>query len=177
MNELKFDFIFISGTGNLEYYKLKKIEYFSEQMSYVMCMKQIIYLLKIQNKKGSFVLLFKTCDTIIFRKIIALLQNYYKELYLFKNFIGLTNLTYIIGYNFYGISIKDLKILEDINNSIYLNEQNIFDLKLREKYNITLEIDKSKQTDIFLHNIFDIEYEQNNKIISKFNKEIFYRGL
>jgi|LakMenE18May11ns_1017448.scaffolds.fasta_scaffold9955141_4 hypothetical protein len=164
----KYDFVFISG--NIEYNKLQHIKYYSEQMNYVLHIKQIIYLLNIQQKDGSAVYLISTCDTDISRKNIALLQNYYKEVYLIKNLNYNLSLSYIVCNGFLGISKTELDKLNIINISLALTNQNVFNSKLRDKYNVTLPINTDKQTNVFLDNIFDIQYSKElDKIIDNWH--------
>jgi hypothetical protein len=164
----KYDFVFISG--NIEYNKLQQIKYYSEQMNYVLHIKQIIYLLNIQQKDGSAVYLISTCDTDISRKNIALLQNYYKEVYLIKNLNYNVSLSYIVCNGFLGISKTELDKLNIINISLALTNQNVFNSKLRDKYNVTLPINTDKQTNVFLDNIFDIQYSKElDKIIDNWH--------
>lgn len=179
INNIKYDFIFISGNKNYNY--IEKAKYFAEQFNHNIHMQQIIYLLKIQQIGGSFIFLFTTANTDLYHKLITLLQMYYKKIILFKNLQMLTTLTYVIGINFLGISNTDLNILNKIYNNLIIldnKEQNIFDSKIRNKYNITIDIN-SNQTDIFLHNIFDINQSKNSCCgdnhtkINKFTKDIY----
>lgn len=167
----KYDFIFISG--NLSYNKIQEMRYYSEQMNYVLHMKQIIYLLNIQNIGGTAVYLISTCDTPIGRKNIALLQTYYKELHLIHNPDLHVSLSYVVCNKFLGISASELNKLNNIDKSIKLTNQNIFDKRRRELRNVTLPINIEKQTNIFLHNIFDINYSSElSNILDNFSINI-----
>ena len=166
----KHDFIFISG--NLSYHMMKSISYYSEQMSYSLHFLQLFMLLSLQELNGSFIFFIYTCDSEVYRKMIELLQNYYKEIYLYKIVSIHANIAYIVGKDFLGITVEDLTKIKSIVNNIkdnnLGNDLNVFDSAIRKKHNIIKHIiPKSKNK--FIHNLFDFK---NNKISKQINKQI-----
>ena len=171
-----YDFIFISG--NFEYFMMKSIFYFTEQITYLLYFIQLYLLLKIQKKGGSFIFLMYSCDTEVYRKFIELLSQHYEEIILFqvKNIPG--KLSYIVGKNFKGIDSKTLEILKDIVKDLVDfdpllgSSLNIFDSKIRNKYNVIKHI-RNDSYNKFIHNIFDFkENKMHEKIKNDINKKI-----
>jgi hypothetical protein len=165
----KYDFIFISG--NLEYNMIKSISYYSEQMSYIIHFLQIYMLLSMQEKNGSFIFLIYTCDTKVYRNYITLLQNYYKEIYLFKIMNVKSNISYIIGKQFLGISDKELEKIKLIVSKIINNESdlgfnlNVFNEELRKKHNVIKHFNYHSNNN-FIHNLFDFEDKKISKYVN-----------
>jgi hypothetical protein len=179
-NMSKQDFMFVSGT--LEYFMMKSIAYYAEQMSYGLHMLQIYILLKLQAINGSFIFFIYTCDSEVYRKFIMLLQNYYKEIYLFKIMDIHSNVSYIIGKQFLGISDDDLQKLKIIVDDIIKDKElgqnlNVFDNKLRKKHNIVKYLNNNS-TNLFIQNLYDFKHNNKyaDKQINKFHKKIIYNN-
>lgn len=165
----KYDFVFVSG--NIEYFAVKSISYFSEQISSAIHFIQLYILLSTQNINGSFIFFIYTCDTNIYRNYITLLQNYYEEIYLYKLFDIDANIMYIVGKNFLGINNNDLNklkkmALQIITKDYKLGENiNVYDDKLRKKYYVNKHL-SNKSSNIFIHNMF--KFKKNNKFINEY---------
>jgi hypothetical protein len=168
-NKEKYDFIFVSG--NIEYFVVKSISYFSEQISSMIHFIQLYILLSTQNINGSFIFFIYTCDTDIYRNYITLLQNYYEEIYLYKLFDIDANIMYIVGKNFLGINDDDLDKLKNMALQIVTKDYklgeniNVYDDKLRKKYYVNKHL-SNKSSNMFIHNIF--KFKKNNKFINEY---------
>ena len=179
LNEEKKEFVYMSGT--LEYFMIKSISYYSEQIFHILFFIQIFYLLSIQKKGGAFIFFCYSIDSKISRDFIKLLNNYYDEVILFKLPKISANIMFIIGKKFLSISNNDLKILSDVYKDIldkygnsYGDNLNVFNAKLRKKHSIVKYI-VNFSTNFFIHNIYDINLENRtiDKKITEFNKKIF----
>jgi hypothetical protein len=168
-NNEKYDFIFVSG--NIEYFVVKSISYFSEQISSMIHFIQLYILLSTQNINGSFIFFIYTCDTDIYRNYITLLQNYYEEIYLYKLFDINANIMYIVGKNFLGINNDDLDKLKNMALQIVTKDYklgeniNVYDDKLRKKYYVNKHL-SNKSSNMFIHNVF--KFKKNNKFINEY---------
>lgn len=180
ISDTKMNFIFISG--NLDYYESKAISYYTEQISYVLYLCQAYIVLSNQIIGGSFIYFFYSCDTPIFRKIIALFQNNYENVYLFHLFDG-TNISYIVGKGYIGCSDKYIlkpiieeliKMYPDFGENI-----NIYSEELRNKHNVVKYITKPA-TFSYLHNIYNytaLNTEYLNRKINTFLNAKYENGL
>lgn len=174
----KKSFVIIHGT--LEYFELKAISYYTEQMYSILFFSQIIYMLHILAKGGSFINYTYTFCTKINQDILKLLNKYFDHVILHKekNFKG--NYMYLIGKNFHEIPKKELTLLKKIyqeifqfykNLDVYGENLNVFDPTLRKEKNIVKFI-RNFQTNNFIHNLVQFDTPKNNKILNDFNKKL-----
>jgi hypothetical protein len=176
INNVKYDFIFVSG--NLEYYMIKKLIYFSEQISAVIHHNQIYLLLKHQRIAGSAIILMYTFDTNIYRSYIYLLLSYYKKVHLFKSNYIKSNISYIVCEHFLGITNEQLNKINDVNTELslmfpkYNEDFNVLNESHRKKYNVKKEINANSYetylTSIYKH----IDDPQINQQINNFSNNI-----
>ena len=148
-NELKknntYDFIFISG--GLEYFKLKKIKIFNEEILYYIFFYQMVILLKILKKGGHFIMYYKNTNTYLTHKLIYLLSMFFKNISLIK-IKNDASIQHLVGINYLGIDKKMLSKFFNIIKKlkiIYPNfgeNINIKNKGLRKKYNITYPLKK-----------------------------------
>ena len=119
----KKSFIIIQGT--LEYFDLKAISYYTEQMYSILFFSQIIYMLHILAKGGSFINYTYTFCTKINQDILKLLNKYFERVILHKekNFKG--NYMYLIGKNFHEVPKKELALLKKIYQEIFQFYKNL----------------------------------------------------
>lgn len=186
MNDIdnKKNFIILNAT--LEYFELKAISYYTEQVNYLLLFSQIFYLFNILEKNGSAIGYFYTFCSKVNQNLLKLLTKYFDKTSLFKHKVIKSNSIYLVCEKFKGISEKKLKQLKNIYIKMFSNYKNmksfgenynIFDKNLRKEKNVVKFI-KNFQTDNFVHNIINIEETETNKNlfkknISKFNKEFF----
>jgi len=174
----KKSFIIVQGT--LEYFELKAISYYTEQMYSIFFFSQIIYMLHILAKGGSFINYTYTFCTKVNQDILKLLNKYFDHVILHKekNFKG--NYMYLIGKNFREVPKKELtslkKIYQEIfqfykNLDVFGENLNIFDPTLRKEKNVVKFI-RNSQTDNFIHNLVQFDTPKNNKILNDFNKKL-----
>ena len=180
----KKNFVILNAT--LEYFELKAISYYTEQVNYLLLFSQIFYLLNILEKNGSAIGYFYTFCSKVNQNLLKLLIKYFDKTSLFKHKVIKSNSIYLVCEKFKGISEKKLNQLKNIYIKIFNNYKNIksfgenynvFNKELRKEKNIVKFI-KNFQTDEFVHNIIDIEETETNKKIfkkkiTKFNKEFF----
>lgn len=102
-----------------------KNENFQEQEAFRLIFGEILTALKTQKEGGHFVL--KIFDTFTFPslKLIELLKDYYKNVYIAKPFTSrISNAErYIVCKDFEGISDKDVKMLEDLLDDFDKNSE------------------------------------------------------
>jgi hypothetical protein len=182
----KQDFIFFRG--GLEYFHIKSLSYYTEQIHYMYFFFQIYYILTNQNKNGSFIIkLNSIIDTHLGRSLIRFIKKYYKNLYLVRDGDNPINTLYIIGKNFEGVNKIDLKLLKKLFKNIYYNkressdkfvfifgeELNVFNDKLRSKKNVVKHfVNFVKNIYLFKLIKFDKKDILFDKIIDKFNNKI-----
>lgn len=180
--EHKQNFIFF--LGGLEFWNLKSISYYSEQVNYLYFFFEIFYILNFQKNNGSFIIkLDYMIDTSFGRDLLRLIKKYYKNIYLFKDVDYEENGLYIVGKYFIGVNKNDMKILKLLFKKIYKDIYkynfnftgiNVLNNKLRQKNNVVKQIlNFCKNT--FIHKLieFDKKDLNFNKIINKFNNKIF----
>lgn len=174
-NNIKYDFICIGGTLEAQYYK--HIYYYLEHINIQLFFTQILFLLLNQNKNGNFIMFFYTIDLDVMKKIILLVNSYYKYIGLYNN--GYGNINYICGKGFRNISKTELNKLIKIYYKLKVNNKyfgiglNIFNQKKRNEYYVHKSITKVSKNN-FIKNIYNINYDKNTlKLINKFNKDVF----
>lgn len=164
---------FITADGGFEW----KNENYQEQEAYKLLLGEIITALKIQKEKGSFVLKIFETYTDVTIKLIIILQQFYKEIYIYKPYMSRISNSekYLVCMNFTKPKnySKYIKQLEDIlvNHKDYLHD--IF-----TNYNISekivkffIEINKELTTKqvVMISNI--VSYvKENNYFGEKYNK-------
>lgn len=164
---------FITADGGFEW----KNENFQEQEAYKLLLGEIITALKIQNEKGSFVLKIFETYTEVTIKYILILQQFYKEIYIYKPYMSRTSNSekYLVCLNFnkpkkYNDYMKKLENIF-INTKDYLTD--IFtDFIISDKvFKFFVELNKeltSKQM-VMISNI--VTYiKENNYYGDKYNK-------
>ena len=176
LSKQKYDFCFISG--NIEYFKLKSVAYYTEQMSCIMYIIECYTLLCNQNINGSFVFLVYTLTTPIYKKILLLLKSYYMELQLCN--MG-NSLFYIVGKHFLGISQSELNKLKALIIKLITDHPdqyqttNIYDMKLRKQHHVFMPINTNDKQHHkgYLHNIFNLDIIDDTLtgLINKFTKK------
>ena len=173
----KFNFIFCLDSLNTDIFRL--CAYFSEHFILYILFLETLYCLTHQEKDGSFMICFYTLDLKMTKDLIILLNNYYKEIKIFKAVIDNNIISFVCGKYFIGCGSKIIKILFEIKNKLLNNNKyNIFDVKKREEYNVKLPITKDQSNKI-LQNVFDISLDSNIirdnfKKIESFNKDIIH---
>ena len=182
----KQDFIYF--TGGLEYFLVKSLSYYTEQIHYIYFFFQIYYILINQSKNGSFIIrLNHIIDTHLGRSLLRFIKKYYKNIYLVRDLDFSADILYIVGKNFEGINKSDVKILKKLFKNIFFNKRestdkfvftmgehlNVFNNKLRIKKNVV------RQFVNFVKNIYLcklIKFKNKDlyfdKIINKFNNNI-----
>jgi len=182
----KQDFMYLAG--GLEYFHVKSLSYYTEQIHYHYFFFQIYYILTNQNKDGSFIIrLNSIIDTYLGRSLIRFIKKYYKNVYLIRDVDYSRDILYIVGKNFTGINKLDLKLLKKLFKNVYYNkrensnkfvfifgeELNVFSDKLREQKNVVRHFVN------FVKNIYLSKLIKFNKpdilfdkIIDKFNNSI-----
>jgi hypothetical protein len=177
----KQDFIYFSG--GLEYFLIKSISYYTEQMHYLYFYFQVFYILNFQKKKGSFIInLNYIVDTDVGINLIRLLKKYYQEIFLVRDVDYEFHCLYIVGKNFLGTNKDDMKILKNLFNNIYMKNLytfkfgeslNVHDKNLRKK-NYVIKFIANFTKNIFIHKLikFDNKDTQFNDIIAEFNNQI-----
>jgi len=189
MSQIKTKKNFVIMNGTLEYFELKAISYYTEQISYILFFSEIYYLLNIIKKEGSFISYSYTFCSKINQHLLKILNKYFEKIILHKEKKIKGNFMYLIGQNFKGISEHDLHLFKSLYENIFKfykslivfgENLNIFDKKIRKEKNI-IKFIKNFQTNNFIHNLFDLkenkEYQEYNKIfdeeINKFHKQFF----
>ena len=174
LSPIKLNFIFVSG--NLDYYMSKSISFYTEQISYVLYLTQCYIILANQELGGSFIYFFYSCDTPIFRQMIAIFQNSYASTYLFNLFDN-TNISYIIGKNFLGISDENLFIIKECISELlqkypdFGESINIYSDELRKKYHVVKHITTIPKDIIYLNKVFKLDgFTPLHKIYRKINE-------
>ena len=168
----------------MEFWHLKSISYYSEQVNYLYFFFQIFYILNFQKKNGSFIIkLDYIIDTSFGRDLLRLIKKYYKNIYLFKDVDYEGNGLYIVGKYFMGVNTNDMKILKLLFKKLYKDIYkfnfnftgiNVLNNKLREKNNVIKQIiNFDKNT--FIHKLIKFDKKDLNfdKIIDNFNNKIF----
>jgi hypothetical protein len=193
MSQIKTKKNFVIMTGTLEYFELKAISYYTEQISYILFFSEIYYLLNIIEKDGSFISYSYTFCSKINQHLLKILNKYFEKIILHKEKKIKGNFMYLIGQRFKGISERDLNLFKSLYQNIFKfyknlivfgENLNIFDKKIRKEKNI-IKFIKDFQTNNFIHNLFDLkenkEYQEYNKIfdeeINKFHKQFFKLNL
>ena len=174
----KKSFVIIHGT--LEYFELKAISYYTEQMYSILFFSQIIYMLHILSKGGAFINYTYTFCTKINQDILKLLNKYFDHVILHKEKDFKGNYMYLICKNFHEVPKKELASLKNIyqeifqfykNLDVYGENLNIFDPTIRKEKNI-IKFIRNFQTDNFIHNLIQFNSPKNNKALNDFNKKI-----
>lgn len=173
LHEEKLNFIFVSG--NLDYHMTKSISFYTEQISYVLYLAQTYLVLSNQAPGGSFIFFFYSCDSSIFRQIIAILESSYSEIYLFNLFDG-TNNSYIIGKNFIGISPINLDVIKTTVAELlqkypdFGESFNIYSDDLRKVNHVVKHIFQNPKEISYLGKVFDISAVNVMRINRKINE-------
>ena len=180
--EHKQNFIFF--LGGLEFWNLKSMSYYSEQVNYLYFFFQIFYILNFQKKNGSFIIkLDYIIDTSLGRDLLRLIKKYYKNIYLIKDVDYEWKGLYIVGKYFMGVNKNDMKILKLLFKKLYKDIYkfnfnfigiNILNNKLRQKNNVVKQI-LNFCKDTFIHKLIKFDKKDLNfdKIIDNFNNKIF----
>ena len=163
----------------------KSISFYIEYLSSISAIIYIYYILSVQKVKGSFIIQYSSFDTSLSRDHLRIFKNYYEKVYIFTYPLYGSNITYLIGKNFLGITKNELNIFkniyEDMDTKRYIQNQqyvNIFDTLIRKKNYVSKHISNFDSND-FLHKIVD--YEATDKMqdkdldlqLDEYNKKVY----